>query len=115
MFVITFDPKFTVASSVTCTAYAVSTEIIYYNNTAGTHTLDCKESAQTTTSAAGDDPVKSAQMLYIYGNSNDIDISSTASATDGPVHSGAQNVKLEIGGITNPYAKFTSFAWTVQT
>jgi hypothetical protein len=56
MFVITMDPKFTVASSVTCTAYAATTEIVYYNNTAGGHALDCKESAQTTTSLTDADP-----------------------------------------------------------
>lgn len=115
MFVIKFDKRFTVASSVTCTAYATSSEIIYYNNTAGTHALDCKETAQTNSAAAGGEPNMDHQWLYIYGNSNNIDITSTASATDGPVHTGAQNVKLEISGITNPYAKVSSLLWTVKT
>lgn len=60
MFVIHFDNAFTVASSVTCKAYATSNEIIYYNSTGGTHTLDCKETAQTTTSLSNLDPVKTS-------------------------------------------------------
>lgn len=89
MFVIEFSKYFTVASSVTCTAYKTASEIIYYNNTAGTHVLDCKETAQTNSAAASDEPDLSVQTLYIYGNSNNIDITSTASATDGPLHTGA--------------------------
>ena len=94
---------------------------MYYNNTAGGHALDCKESAQTTTSVTDADPVKTAQMLYIYGNANDIDITSqacpgaTSTSTGVPCQNGAQNVKIAVSGITNPYAKFTSFGWTVQT
>jgi len=55
-----------------------------------------------------------AQTLYIYGNSNDIDISST-SLNGAPMHNDAKNVKLTISHITNPYAKFSSYGWTVKT
>lgn len=91
MFVITFDSKFQVASSVTCEAYKTGTsEIIYYNNTAGTHLLDCKETAiANTITVLGDEPVYTSQKLYIYGNANDIDITSTKSTTNTPLQNGA--------------------------
>jgi len=117
MFVLTFPSQFTVSSSVTCASYVtVNTDINYYNSTAGagSHTLDCKETAQTDSAAAGNTPVKTAQMVYIYGNANDIDISST-SVAGAAAHSGAENVKLEIGGITNPFAHFTTYTWAVKT
>lgn len=54
-------------------------------------------------------------MVYVYGNANDIDITSTMSATNGAMHPDAANVKLEISGITAPYANINSYTWNVKT
>lgn len=55
-------------------------------------------------------------MLYIYGNSHDIDITSTASANSDPIHNAAKTIVLGITGITNPYAKWTTYTgWEVHT
>lgn len=122
MFVITINEYFTVTSGVTCTSYVTGANDVnyyYHNNTAdgsGSYDLDCKETTKVD-NRVSDTLVHNydAQMLYIYGSSNDVDVTSTKAGNNNPLHNDAKNVKLKIKGITNPYAKFSSFSWTIKT
>lgn len=119
IFVIDVPAKYLVQSSVVCTAYASTNEIVWYNNTSGAsnHALDCKETTKTNgANNVGDEPnYSTGQKLYIYGNANDIDFTSNRGTGQTTVHSGANNVKFEINGITNPWADFSSYNWEVRT
>jgi len=86
----------------------------HFNSTAGTHVLDCVAEASTDSRAAGATsiPGYNAQKVWVYGNANDIDVTSDAVAatttTTEAVHEDAKTFKLSISGVTNPWAKFTT-------
>lgn len=112
LFVITFDSKFTVASGVTCEQTNTATDTYNYYNTTSTveadkHKLDCVQTTGGTWSTANTDPTRTGgQMVYVYGNAFDIDLSTIP---------GVQDLTIKINSITNPYAVFSGYTWKVHT
>jgi len=102
------------------TATTAATKVNHYWGSTGKpadatkpSTLDCKATAITATHTGDVDPTYSSQWVYIYGNSLDIDITSSTAANGKLVD--ANLVKLRVNSVSTPYAKFTGYSWKVQT
>ena len=93
---LTADPNFSLTESVTCTSYKLAPAINYFNGADSDDPTNVACAA--TLSEDGSD------ILYIYGLSNDIDISEES----------ASAVEILISSVTVPDRVLSTFDWTLE-
>jgi hypothetical protein len=92
----TADPNFSLTESVTCTSYKLAPAINYFNG------ADSED--PTNLACAATLSEYSSDILYIYGLSNDIDISQES----------ASSVEILISSVTVPDRVLSTFDWTLE-